>query len=607
MAHAAISLPKWFKAPEPNSSSPELREHLDFLRFEQVGAFYRNAVPGTFGSMIAAIVLAGMLYFVGAVPLMAGAIFAAMVVTSAVGRLILLRIYKKARPKPADWRRWAVAATTSALLGGLSWGAATLLLMDPGRAEFQLLVFLTAAGMSAGAITAFGTFLPAYYCSLFPMMVPTVIWSMFQGDALHWTYAFLCALWIVIMAMLARTFTRILVESLNLQFENLALANGLRQQKEVAEASNLAKSRFLAAASHDLRQPVHAIEMFVGALGSEPMNEESRRLVGQIKGSVDSLGGLFNSILDISRLDAGIVEVRPRAFPIQPLLERICRDERPDAERKNVILRLVPCRAVVQTDPVLLERILRNLISNAVRYTEAGKVLVGCRRTGRLSIEVWDTGLGISDNQHELIFQEFYQIGNLERSRSQGLGLGLAIVRRLSNMLGTSLTMNSQPGKGSVFRVSVARAEHFDILTVPSDDAALVSGYQKRLSILVIDDEPEIQIAMQALLKSWGHSVIAAGSGDDMLAKIADLTESPDLIISDYRLRAGENGLRAIERVRARFSDRLPAILMTGDTAPDRLREASASGCFLMHKPISNARLRAAITNLTIGDEHVSA
>jgi len=607
MTQAANSFPRWFKALKRNSSSPALLEHIDFLRFEQVGAFYRNAVPGTFGSMIAAIVLAGMLHFVGAVRLLPAAIFATMVVTSAVGRLALLHIYKKAQPKPADWRRWGLAATTSALLGGLSWGAATLLLMDPSRAELQLLVFLCAAGMSAGSITAFGTFLPAYYCSLFPMMVPTVIWSMFQGDALHWTYAFLCALWIVIMAMLARTFSRILMESLTLQFENLTLANGLRQQKEVAEAANIAKSRFLAAASHDLRQPVHAIEMFVGALGSGPMNEESRRLVGQIKGSVDSLGGLFNSILDISRLDAGIVEVRSRAFPIQPLLERICRDERAGAEVKNVALRLVPCRATVQTDPVLLERILRNLISNAVRYTEEGSVLVGCRQSGRLSIEVWDTGLGISDNQRELIFQEFYQIGNPERSRSHGLGLGLAIVRRLSNMLGTPLTMNSQPGKGSVFKVSVARAGTSDILPAPLEEEALVAGYQKRLSILVIDDEPEIQVAMQALLKSWGHSVVSAGSGDDMLTKIAGMTVNPDLIISDFRLRAGENGLLAIKGVRARFGGQLPAILMTGDTAPDRLREASASGCFLMHKPISNARLRAAITNLTIGVDSVSA
>lgn len=606
MARAPISLPRWFTAPDPNSSTPALIEHLDFVRFEQVAAFYRNAVPGTLGSMIAAIVLAGMLYLVDSVPPLPGVIFATLVVTSAVGRLVLLQIYKKARPKPADWRRWAAAATTSALLGGLSWGAATLLLMDPGRAELQLLVFLCAAGMSAGAITAFGTFLPAYYCSLFPMMVPTVIWSMFQGDALHWTYAFLCALWIVIMAMLARTFSRILVDSLNLQFENLTLANGLRQQKEVAEAANIAKSRFLAAASHDLRQPVHAIEMFVGALGSEPMNEAGRRLVAQMKGSVDSLGGLFNSILDISRLDAGIVEVRPRAFPIQPMLERICRDERPGAEHKNVALRLVSSRAVVQTDPVLLERILRNLISNAVRYTESGSVLVGCRQSDRLSIEVWDSGVGISDNQRELIFQEFYQIGNPERSRSRGLGLGLAIVRRLSNMLGTPLTMNSNPGKGSVFKVSVARAGQFDILPVPSEDTALVAGYQRRLSILVIDDESEIQIAMQALLKSWGHSVITAGSGDDMLTKIAGMTGKPDLIISDYRLRAGENGLLTIEGVRARFGGQLPAILMTGDTAADRLREASASGCLLMHKPISNARLRAAITNLTIAEESLS-
>jgi signal transduction histidine kinase/CheY-like chemotaxis protein len=600
MAHLADTFSRHRVEPGRAAMS---REQLDFLRFEQVAAFYRNAAPGTFGSLFAAVILAGMLHLTGAIPLRSMLIFDALVASSVAGRFALLHTYARAKPKHAEWRKWGIAATLSALAGGIAWGSATVFLMVDGRADLQLLVFLTCAGMAAGSITAFGTFLPAYYCSLFPMMVPTVIWSMVQSDTLHWTYAILCLLWIVIMAMLARTFSRILVESLTLQFENLALANGLRQQKEVAEAANVAKSRFLAAASHDLRQPVHAIEMFVGALASQPMSNDGRRLVAQIKGSVDSLGGLFNSILDISRLDAGIVDSRPRPFPIAPLLERICRDERQVAERKNVEVRLVQSGAIVEADPVLLERILRNLISNAARYTETGRILIGCRRGKRLSIEVWDTGPGISDVHRELIFQEFFQVGNPERSRTRGLGLGLAIVRRLSGILHMPVTLTSVPGKGSVFRIAVPLAA--DVIEVPRElpDDPAVFDFQRKLRILVIDDEPEIQAAMQALLGAWGHAVVAAGSGDDIMTQIEGLTTRPDLIISDYRLRAGENGLDAIKRLRARFDDRLPAILITGDTAPDRLREAAASGCFLMHKPISNARLRAAITNLTKPDE----
>lgn len=596
MAHFADTFSRQSLRREPAAMSGEQR---DFLRFEQVAGFYRNAVPGNFGSLIAAIILSGMLYSVNAVPLHSVLIFNALIAASVGGRFVLLHAYARAKPPHSDWRKWGVAATISALAGGLAWGSSAFLLMDPARAELQLLVFLTVAGLAAGAITAFGTLLPAYYANMFPMMLPTVIWSMIQGGPLHWTYAILCVLWIVVMSLLARTFSRILLEALTLQIENLALANGLREQKEVAEAANVAKSRFLAAASHDLRQPVHAIEMFVGALGSQPMEDSGRRLVGQIRGSVDSLGGLFNSILDISRLDAGIVEARPRRLPIAPLLERICAEERPAADRKGVAMRLVASSAVVEADPVLLERILRNLVSNAVRYTETGRVLVGCRRGKRLSIEVWDTGAGISEAHRDLIFQEFFQVGNSERSRTRGLGLGLAIVRRLSGILGVPVTMTSVPGQGSGFKVSVPLSAEQGAFEIAAEEPPAILDYQRKLTILVIDDEPEIQAAMDALLGAWGHTVMIAGSGEDMIAQAGGLARRPDLVISDYRLRAGENGLHAIKRLRARFGDDMPAILITGDTAPDRLREAAASGCFLMHKPISNARLRAAITNLT--------
>jgi two-component system, sensor histidine kinase len=583
--------------PAPPSLVPS--QNLDAARSEQVAALYHNAAPGAFGSMFAGAILSGMLFFVGDVPLWAMLTFNILLISSCCARLLLLRAYHKVQPSSGEWRKWAAAAIASALAGGTCWGLSAVLLMDPVRAELQFMVILVCAGMAAGSITAFGTYLPAYYVSLFPMMVPSVIWAAYQNDALHWTYAFLGAMWIVIMAMLARTFSRILVRSLRLQFENLALANDLRIQKESAEDANVAKSRFLAAASHDLRQPVHALEMFVGALSSQPMSEQGRRLIAQIEGSMESLDDLFSSILDISRLDAGIVDVRPRAFPIQPLLERICRDESANAERKHLELRLVPCRAVVHTDPVLLERILRNLVSNAVRYTEAGRILVGCRRTDRLRIEVWDSGRGIPEHQQNLIFEEFYQVGNPERSRSRGLGLGLAIVRRLSHILNVPLSLQSQLGNGSVFRVSVALAATDEAVHPMFDDAKPENEHQRRLSILVIDDEPEIQSAMQTLLSTWGHSVIAARSGDEILARASQAGVRPHLVISDYRLGGGENGIETIKRIRAHFNEELPALLVTGDTAPDRLREATASGCLLMHKPVSNAKLRAAIMNLT--------
>jgi signal transduction histidine kinase/CheY-like chemotaxis protein len=581
-----------------NIASGEVAKHrltpqnFDMVRAEQVAGVFRSAIPGALGSMFAALILSSMLYVAGSASLLAVLIFNTIISVNSVARLFMVRAYFR-KPRALDeWRRWGRYAMLTALIGGIGWGMTSFLLMDPADPGRQFIVVLCCAGLAAGSITAFGTYLPSYYCSLFPMMVPTVIWATLYGDALHWTYAVLCSLWIVIMALLARAFSDILVTSLCLQFENLALAND-------AEEANKAKSRFLAAASHDLRQPVHALEMFVGALRLQKMAPEGGQLVRQIQNSVDSLEGLFNSILDISRLDAGLVEVRARTFAISPLLERICTDERAAAAGKEIELRLVPCSAIVRTDPVLLERVLRNLVSNAVRYTERGCVLVGCRLGARLSIEVRDTGPGIAESERELIFQEFYQIENAERDRKQGLGLGLAIVRRLCGVLKTPLSFETVTGKGSVFRVSVPLVNSVAPLPHPVQALEKSEHSQESLFIIVIDDEAEIQSAMSALLTAWGHDTLIAGSGEEAALKTSQGMRVPDLIISDYRLRRGENGLNAVSRLRGQFEKVIPAILITGDTAPDRLREAAAGGCFLMHKPIANARLRAAINNLT--------
>jgi len=251
----------------------------------------------------------------------------------------------------------------------------------------------------------------------------------------------------------------------------------------------------------------------------------------------------------------------------------------------------------VSTDPILLERIVRNLVSNAVRHSGGDHVLVGCRRGERLSVEVRDSGRGIPADQQHLIFEEFYQIGNAERDRTKGLGLGLAIVRRLTAMLDIPLTLRSQPGKGSVFTLAVPIARLDELSPAePADEPEVTS--ESRL-ILVIDDELAIQDAMRTLLMEWGHSVLVAGSGDEMFERVAGLSRRPDLVISDYRLRGSENGLDVIRRLRAALSNAIPAILITGDTSASRLGEAGASSCFLLHKPLSITKLRGAIAAMT--------
>jgi CheY-like chemotaxis protein/anti-sigma regulatory factor (Ser/Thr protein kinase) len=281
-------------------------------------------------------------------------------------------------------------------------------------------------------------------------------------------------------------------------------------------------------------------------------------------------------------------------MPVQPLLARICRELEAEAEAKGVDLVLAPTTAMVRSDPVLLERVMRNLIGNAVRYTERGWVLVGCRRRGhRFVLEVRDTGPGIAPELREAVFEEFYQAANSNRDGTKGLGLGLPIVRRLTAILDHPLEMDSTPGEGTTFRVLAPRA---------ANPSARMSGGPVSLGdlrtgvILAIDDEQAIRTAMTALLESWGHTVIAAGGGASAVAALKG-RPPPDVIVCDYRLRDGETGLQAIACVQAAVGD-VPAILVTGDTAPESIRDALASGYPLLHKPLSHGRLRAAVTAL---------
>ena len=320
-------------------------------------------------------------------------------------------------------------------------------------------------------------------------------------------------------------------------------------------------------------------------------------LVNQIPVTANfTAGSLFAALLDISRLDAGIVQSHLGPFPIRPMLARVCADHAAEALAKGIRLVLHPSSAVVFSDPVLVERIVRNIVSNAVRYTRQGRVVVGCRRGARLSIEVWDTGPGIPQEQQGRVFEEFYQLDNPERDRAKGLGLGLAIVKRLSALLDCPLTLHSEPGRGSVFKLAVPLSGN----ALPAQAAAPEAAPTPASAglILVIDDEAAIQDAMRSLLTEWGHEVIVAGSCEQMLEKVATCPTRPDLIICDYRLRGAENGIEVIQRLQSEFNHDIPGMLVTGDTGPDRLQEAQESGFLLLHKPVPRGKLRAAIGNL---------
>lgn len=379
--------------------------------------------------------------------------------------------------------------------------------------------------------------------------------------------------------------------------------DALRAAHAEAERANRAKSRFLAAASHDLRQPLQAINMFVGALKSTATGPENEEIIAAIEDSLRVTNSLLDSLLDVSRLDAGVLEPKPQAMAIGDLLDRMELEFAGPAAEKDIDLRVVASSAFVRSDPILLDRVVRNLVSNAVRYTRHGRILVGCRRRGTtLRLEVWDTGIGIPADKLEVIFEEFYQIGNPERDRTRGLGLGLAIVDRMAKLLGHRIDLRSEPGRGSMFAVELPIVTG----TVPEEPSETATRDRLAGALLVaIDDEPAQLRAMTEVLRRWGCEVLAATSTAEAITEMPKRGgRIPDAIVADYRLRDGATGAEAILAIRAALNRQIPGIILTGDIEPTRLRQVKASGFALLHKPIDADRLRHALQDI-VGEKVV--
>jgi signal transduction histidine kinase/CheY-like chemotaxis protein len=384
-----------------------------------------------------------------------------------------------------------------------------------------------------------------------------------------------------------------------LQDSHATLERKVEERTQQLEMANLAKSRFLAAASHDLRQPLHALGLFVAQLRPDMSAQDRSRIVERINASVAAMNELFNALLDISKLDAGALTPNVMDFPVAQLLLRIDQTFAEPARQKDVSLQVLPSDAWVRCDFILLERILFNLVSNAVRYTKRGGVVVACRKRGeRLRIEVWDTGPGIAEDQRQNIFSEFYRVGDPDRDERAGLGLGLAIVDRLCTLLGLPIELTSVVGKGSRFTVVASRATAQVVAAErPIAARASVDASSGKL-IVVIDDDAPVRDGMRGLLRSWGCRVV---SGDTAAAAIKGLGPqgpAPDLVISDYQLSDGKTGIEAIEQVRREFGDAIPAFLISGDTHSEPLSQARANGLHLLHKPVDPMTLRAMVTRM---------
>ncbi len=382
-------------------------------------------------------------------------------------------------------------------------------------------------------------------------------------------------------------------QSLKMRYENIRLVEELQIQKRLADKAYLDKSRFLAAASHDLRQPNQALGLFLESLDHLESDSDKRKIISKAKQAFAAMRNLLDQLLDISKLDAQTIRPEMRAIRLQPLLHALTMEHIELAELKGLELRLRPTDAIVMADPLLLNRILSNLLSNAIRYTKHGGVLLGVRRRGsHWRIQVCDTGVGIASEEQETIFQEFMQLDNPERDREKGLGLGLAIVRRLARMMGTEIMLSSVPGRGSRFFFEVAEGDAANLRAKEPggtpDDVVVVDG----LKIAVIDDDKTASEGMTTLLKVWKAEVHTFASGELCMSFLRSEAWEPDVLIVDYRLRGKETGLTAIESIR-RFLERdVPAMIVTGDTGHDHRILDADMNVALLHKPIAPEELK---------------
>nr|WP_240990277.1 hybrid sensor histidine kinase/response regulator [Cupriavidus taiwanensis] len=548
------------------------------------------------GCSLAAIILAAGLTLngdrLGALP-WAGA----MVLVCAVAYFGRLRLPE--RLTEAGSTRYARGMTAMLVLIGALWGLVAWLYLDVRMPAVVICILSLIAGMSAAALAVFSACLPVAIGFFVPAIVPVWIAFLATGDLEYLPMFLGTPLYLFVLLVFARNYARVARQSIALRFENVELIAQLREQtaraeaaQHAAEEASRAKSVFLASASHDLRQPLHAMGLFLVSLGRTWLDERQRQLLAHIEASSGAAREMLNSLLDFSKLEAGVITPRARAFRLQPLLHKLENEFAPQAEARGLVYRTRDTTVTLHGDPTLVELVLRNLIANAIRYTQQGGVLVACRKRGaRATIEVWDTGIGIPAAQHRAIFREFHQLGNPERDQRKGLGLGLAIVEGLARTMQTRVTLASSPGRGSVFRFGMPQAWESPEESPPPPARALDG-----LRVLVIDDDEAIRSAMSELLSAWRCECRTVESEEQALAALAEFT--PRLVLADYRLRGHHTGQQALDAIRQRLGRHVPAIIITGDTAADRLRTAHASGTALLHKPVVPQELQAAIGTL---------
>ena len=585
---------------------------------DHVRALYVQTPATLTGNLIGMLLLAQMFWPL-APPLHLGAWLAVGAILWLLRLGHYLRFRRLRQADEATLRGWRPSWVGLVLGQGAMWGLAVWVFWGLGTPYHRLALVLIVYSYCLGSIQLLATQSRVFLVFITLVLAPTIL-RIATDSTQPWNLqlAVILSLLFCITVLMARTYGSALGQAITLKARTEELAGRLRTEmvvtedarrlaedaRRAAEAANRAKTQFFAAASHDLRQPLHAMGLFAEALRQRSHDPEVASLVNSINESVDALEGLFGELLDITRIDTGGVDVSPAPVRMRELFARLRLHFEPVAFEKGLMMSFHGEQHVALADPVLLERVLRNVLSNAIRYTDDGGVIVSCRpRQGRLLLQVWDTGIGISEVSLPRIWDEFFQAQSnrpLEAHHRKGLGLGLAIVKRLTDLMGAPITVRSRQGHGTVFsfEVPVGKAPRASIEAVPGNGTKAPLGLtlQGRL-IVVVEDEAAVREGLVVLLQAWGAQVAAFDTVDAVEAWVGSTAaQQPDLLLVDYRLPQGRNGTEALVALRGRWpGSRLPAIMITGSSLGGHEDEAVTHDYHLLIKPVLPNKLRAMI------------
>lgn len=548
---------------------------------------------------LAAVLVAGLAY--GRVPNWLIAVWLGLVVVVLIARRLVLGRVSAAGFLTIDQKlRLAVAmSATNGITHGLS------LAFFPWLPDFhRVLLSMILIGLCAGSVATTAGHRGVFLGYTLPILLPlSALWVATPGtEAPEWvsrsTGVLILLLGVILVALAGDVF-RLFKESFDIRLEQSALNRKLRAALEEAEAASRAKTRFLASASHDLRQPMQTLSVFAAALAMRPLDERSHEIAQYMNEALLDLTSELDALLDVSKLDAGVVRANVVAVPLGPVLQRMHQAFETAAREKGLDLRVdAPGELVVRADRQLLERVLRNLLENAVKYTRQGWIALDARVTGDTAVlRVRDTGPGIAPQEQDRVFEEFYQLDNPERDRKKGLGLGLAIVRRLVDLMDMGLELHSQLGQGSSFVLTMPLAQAGGV-EQPAPAAPWPLG---RLKVLVVDDELAVARAMQVLLEETGCDVAVAADTAEALQRARETR--PHIVLADLRLRGEDSGLKTISALRQLYPG-LPALIVSGDTAPERLQEVRGAGIELLHKPLRREAIFTGIARAMEESEH---